>query len=80
MMIEDWEIAALYWNCVDGGYSPADACRKVKQKFLEEICGPDKDTYFYVGTVLAHGTWVVIGTFWPKSMAARQPEMPLLFD
>ncbi len=80
MMIEDWEIGALYWNCVDRGYSPADACLKVKQKFLEEICGPDKDTYFYVGTVLAHGTWVVIGTFWPKMTEPRNLQTPLLFD
>jgi hypothetical protein len=66
MMIEDWEIASLYWNCIDKGSSEEDACRKVKQKFLDQICCPDRDTYFYVGTVLAHGTWVVIGTFWPK--------------
>jgi hypothetical protein len=67
MMIEDWEIGALYWNCVDGGASPEEACRKVRQKFLGQICASDRDTYFYVGTVLAHPkSWVVIGTFWPK--------------
>lgn len=80
MMIEDWEIGALYWRCVDEGNSPEEACRKVKQKFLEQICGPDRDTHFYVGTVLAHGTWVVIGTFWPKVAQPRVSEMPLLFD
>jgi hypothetical protein len=67
MMIEDWEIGALYWNCVDGGATAEEACRKVKQKFLEQICASDRDTHFYVGTVLAHPkSWVIIGTFWPK--------------
>jgi len=65
MMIEDWEAGALYWNCVDRGDSPTEAAAKVKQKFLDQMCSPKIDTHFFVGTVLAHGTWVVIGVFWP---------------
>lgn len=81
MMVEDWEIDALYWNCVDEGNSPEEACRRVKQKFFEEICGPDRDTHFYVGTVLAHPkSWVVIGTFWPKVEQPHQSETLSLFD
>jgi hypothetical protein len=81
MMVEDWEIDALYWNCVDGGDSPDNACGKVKQKFLDQICGPDRDTHLYVGTVLAHPkSWVVIGTFWPKLARSAKPEVPSLFD
>jgi hypothetical protein len=80
MMIEDWELDALYWKCVDEGNSPDEACRKVKQKFLEEICGPDRDTHFYVCTVLAHPkSWVAIGTFWPK-IAQYQSDMLSLFN
>lgn len=68
MMIEDWELGRLYWRMVDQGDSPESACRKVRDKFLGEICGADKDTHFYVGTILAHPTsWVVIGTFYPKN-------------
>jgi hypothetical protein len=76
MMIEDWEIGALYWNCVDSGATPEEACRKVKQKFLGQICAPDRDTHFYVGTVLAHPkSWVIIGTFWPrKSDGVPKPD------
>jgi hypothetical protein len=80
MMIEDWEISQLYWNCIDGGSFPEDACKKVKQKFLDQICATDRDTHFYVGTVLAHGTWVVIGTFWPKFSQPQQPDMLSLFE
>lgn len=71
MMIEDWEVGALYWKCVDNGATPQEACSKVKQKFLEQICAPERDTHFYVGTILAHPkSWVIIGTFWPKKVEA----------
>ena len=57
---------------VDKGMSRGDAAQKVKDKFLGDICGADKDTYFYVGTVLGRGTWVVIGVFYPKK--SRMPD------
>ena len=83
MMIEDWEVGALFWRLVDQGCSHEDAAGKVKEKFLGELCGSDKDTHFFVGTILAHPTnWVVIGVFYPKV----QPEnlevttAPTLFD
>ena len=66
MMIEDWELGALYWNCIDKGATPDEAKAKVKTKFLDQICASDRDTHFFVGTVLKHGTWVIIGVFWPK--------------
>jgi len=79
MMIEDWEVGALYWNCVDDGATPQEACLKVKHKFLAQICASDRDTHFYVGTVLAHPkSWVIIGTFWPK-ISASTLSQPTLF-
>ena len=75
MMIEDWEVGALYWKCVDSGATPEEACGKIKQKFLEQICAPDRDTHFYVGTVLAYPkSWVIIGTFWPKKIELSPPQ------
>jgi hypothetical protein len=67
MMIEDWEVGALYWRCVDGGATPDEARAAVRKKFLDKICAPHRDTHFYVGTILAYPkSWVVIGVFWPK--------------
>ena len=67
MMIEDWEVGALFWRMVNQGASHEEASEKVRDKFLSELCGPDKDTHFYVGTILAYpNTWVVIGVFYPK--------------
>ena len=64
MMIEDWEVMELYRKMRDK-YGEEEGLKKVKEKFFYEICSPKKDTYFFVGTVLKHGTWIIIGTFWP---------------
>ncbi len=80
MMIEDWEVGALFWNCVDAGDAHEIAAQKVKDKFLGEICGPEKDTHFFVGNLLRYPTsWVVIGVFWP-TITSRKDRMPSLFN
>jgi hypothetical protein len=69
MMIEDWEIGALFWNCLyktDGDEQAAVAL--VKQKYLEEFA--KKDLYFFVGTTkqyhnVAPNPFVIIGVFYP---------------
>lgn len=67
MMIEDWEVGALYWKLIDKGASGQAAAEGIRKKFLEELCSPDRDTHYFVGTVLAHPkSWVVIGLFYPK--------------
>ena len=84
MMIEDWEVGALYWKLVDQGSSPDEAAAKVREKFLTELCGPNNDTHFFVGTILAHPkNWVVIGVFYPKRKSNTQQQgrkMPLFPD
>ena len=75
MMIEDWEVGALFWRLVDQGHSHKVAAEKVRGKFLHELCGNDRDTHFFVGTILNFPrSWVVIGVFYPKI------EPPSLFD
>jgi hypothetical protein len=79
-MIEDWEVGALYWRLVDGGATPDEAAAKVRHKFLDELCGADRDTHFFVGTILAHPkSWVVIGVFYPKKRPAARATRSL-FD
>lgn len=73
MMIEDWEVGALFWRLRDKGKSEEAAAAEVRSKFFNDLCGPDKDTYFIVGTVAGHGTWVIIGLFYPKK------QEPMLF-
>jgi len=83
MMIEDWEVGALFWKTVDNGCSHKEASQKVRDKLLNDLCGSDKDTHFYVGTILAHPkTWVVVGVFYPKikQRKAKSVAEPTLFD
>ncbi len=46
MSIHDWEVGALFWNCVRQGDSHEIAAQKVKNRFLNEICSPENDTHF----------------------------------
>ncbi|MBP9169870.1 MAG: hypothetical protein KBG48_20875 [Kofleriaceae bacterium] len=63
--ILDWEIGALYWNClrsVDGDESKAIA--KVRQKYMDEFL--KKDLHLFLGTTqqwhqVAVNPWVIIG-------------------
>ena len=91
MMNEDWELGALFWRLIDGGATEAEAVEKVREKFFVEMCGPNHDTHFFVGTILAHRkSWVVIGSFWPKKSPSekqrttpkmqKNPEQKSLFD
>jgi hypothetical protein len=81
MMIEDWEVGALYWRLRDQGASENEAVNGVKSKFLNDLCGPGKDTHFYVGTVSGHPkSWVVIGLLYPKRRPSAQgANAPTLF-
>ena len=70
MMIEDWEIGALFWNSLyrkDGDEQAA--LEDVRQKYLGEFA--EKDLYLFVGTTkqyhnIAPNPFVIIGVFYPS--------------
>lgn len=71
MMIEDWEIGQLYWNCLtraDGDEETAK--RQVRQRYFDEFVS-QKDLHLFVGTTLqyhaknAPNPFVIIGVFYP---------------
>ena len=65
MMILDWELGVLFLNMREQ-YGEASALQKVRDKFLGELCGADRDTHFFVGTThYPIESWVIIGVFWP---------------
>ena len=71
MMIEDWEIGALYWNALyRAGGDEIVACEKVKEKYLTEFA--EKDLLFFLGTRLKEhakgytNPFSIIGVFYPK--------------
>lgn len=76
LMIEDWEIGQLYWNCVDDG-SPEEAVNKVRKKYFDDLA-LTKDIHLFLGTTLrwhliAPNPYVIVGTFHPPFM--RQPSL-----
>ena len=64
-MIEDWELGVLYRKEAERLGDEQAAVASVRHKFFDEICGPSRDTRFFMGTVFPYNTWVVIGVFWP---------------
>lgn len=75
LMIEDWEIGALYWNCLrnaDGNESTA--LDKVRAKYEQEFL-TNKDIYLFLGTTKewhrrrASNPFVIVGVFYPKKEA-----------
>jgi len=71
MSIHDWEIGRLYLSMRDKFRDEDTAVEKVRQKFFDQMCAEGIDTHFFVGTTLAHGTWIVLGVFWPKKQQPR---------
>jgi len=66
-MITDWEVGALFWRLIDKGATEEEAAAQVKNTFLNKICSPDNDVYFFMGNQLNHpNIWLVLGVFYPK--------------
>ncbi|MDP1817844.1 MAG: hypothetical protein Q8K92_25530 [Leadbetterella sp.] len=71
MMIEDWEIGQLYWNCFarhEGNENKAIA--DVKKKYFDDFA-KTKDLYLFLGTTktnhyVSKNPFMIIGTFHPK--------------
>ena len=73
MMIEDWEIGALFWNCLnktDGDEDAANAL--VRQKYFDTFL-EKHDVHLFLSTTLQHhhrsrNPFVIIGVFYhPKT-------------
>ena len=77
LQILDWEIGALFWNCMrDHGGEEKVALEKVRFKYWDEFLR--KDLHFFLGTtqqfhMVGPNPWVIIGVFpIPKE---NQPEL-----
>jgi len=72
LMIEDWEIGQLYWNC-EKRYGKDEAVSKVRQKYMDDFV-KTKDLHLFLGTTYewhvrkARNPFVIIGTFHPPHM------------
>lgn len=70
LMIEDWELGALYWNCLKSvNGNEEQALIKVKEKYFHDFI-TKKDLYLFLGTTKkfhgrAHNPFIIIGVFYP---------------
>lgn len=72
LMIEDWEIGALYWNCLKASEGDeSKALTKVKEKYESKFLNHN-DIYLFLGTTKewhtrrAKNPFVIIGVFYPQ--------------
>jgi hypothetical protein len=64
--IIDWELMELYRNVRDRAASSEEIKAKIRQKYFDELCGPRKDTHFFVGNHSRFpNTFMILGVFWP---------------
>lgn len=69
LMVEDWEVGALYLNCLKGvDEDEGRALEKVKQRYLNDFM--KKDLYFFLGTRLSwhyksRNPFSIVGVFYP---------------
>ncbi|MFT3873667.1 MAG: hypothetical protein QM714_13665 [Nocardioides sp.] len=62
----DWEVgeAGRRWS---RRYPEAEIPDRIREKFLTQLCGADRDTHFFVGNTHQWlTTFLVLGVFWPK--------------
>ncbi len=70
LMIEDWEVGQLYWNCIKSSETEKIAIDKVRAKYLDTFVA-EKDIYLFLGTTKEFDGWaanpfIIIGVFYPK--------------
>lgn len=84
MMIEDWEIGALFWNCLaqtEGDEFEANVL--VKKKYENEFF--KKDLHLFVGTTRANhhrapNPFVIVGVFYPPVPPPPVPSQTNFLD
>lgn len=71
LMIEDWEIGALFWNCLKQSEGNEDeAIKLVRRKYMDEFSS--KEIFLFLGTTRQFHGWaknpfVIIGVFYPPA-------------
>ena len=77
MMVEDWELGALYWNCLKKANDNEElACQKVREKYFDYMVNKC-DLHFFLGTTqkfhnVGPNPFIIIGVFYPLKEDATQ--------
>lgn len=82
MMIEDWEIGQLYWNCLHRHNGDENkALEDVKNKYFDDFT-KTKDLYLFLGTTKKHHStsknpFMIIGVFYPPIIQSTSNQLTL---
>ncbi len=68
LMVEDWELLALYRFLVKKGDSKEVAVKKCIQKYKDEFLSK-RDVGFFVGTESSWNNWLIIGVYYPPKQS-----------
>lgn len=85
LMIEDWELGMLYWNCLEKANGNEElACKKVKEKYFDKMVY-QCDLYFFLGTTfrfhnIAPNPFLIIGTFHPPKIKSNNIKQLSIFQ
>jgi hypothetical protein len=76
LMIEDWEIGQLFWNCLAKRKDEQRACADVKKKYYDDFA-KTKDLHFFLGTTrkfhsVGLNPFIIVGTFHPKHKVQQE--------
>jgi len=67
----DWELSESYRSWRER-YDATTLLENIRQRFLDEMCSPKKDTIFFVGNQHVHPrAFLVLGVFWPPAPVAE---------
>lgn len=74
----DWEVYQRYRNAKKSNNSTQEAAEEVRAYLEEEMCGSNREPFFYVGNMLKRlHTWQIVGIMWPKKGELDQTELKL---
>jgi hypothetical protein len=71
----DWEVgeAGRKWS---RSYPVEEIPYRIRRKFLDQLCGPERDTHFFVGNAKRYlQSFMVLGVFWPKITPEADPAL-----
>jgi hypothetical protein len=64
-MLMDWELGVYFFRMRQEKATEQDALNAVRARFLDELCGRNKEPKFFMGTKYPLNLWLVLGVFWP---------------
>lgn len=82
LMIEDWEIGMLYFNCLNNSQGREEiAIAKVKEKYFYDFVNK-RDLHFFLGTTAKHhkvsrNPFIIIGVYYPPKQLHPQIHMEI---